>query len=81
MEGIKKWSMGSIIREVFCAENVPVDIQKIKLIQRSTGNQYLKFRIKLTSCQADIFFRLLVETCYILAHWNCAASRKKVRYV
>jgi hypothetical protein len=35
--------MGSIIIEVFCAENVPVDIQKIKLIQRSTGTQYLKF--------------------------------------
>lgn len=41
--------MGSIIMEVFCAENV-----------------------------ADIIFRLLVETCYILAHWNCADFRNEV---
>jgi hypothetical protein len=39
IEGARKRSRGSIIREVFCAENVPVDAQKIKPIQMSTGTQ------------------------------------------
>ncbi len=50
IEGTKKRSKGSMIKDVFCAENVPVDIQNIKLIQRSTGNQYSNFRMRLIFC-------------------------------
>lgn len=44
----KKRSNISIQEKVFCEENVSVDIQKIKHIQRITGSQYLvRFRLKI----------------------------------
>ena len=73
MEGIRKWNRGSMIREVFSAENVPVDIQKIKLIQRNTGTQYLKLRKELILLW-KAFFQPQIETCYILAHGSISAS-------
>lgn len=39
----RNFIIGTIIVEVCLEENVPVDIQKMKLIQRKTGNQYLNF--------------------------------------
>jgi hypothetical protein len=42
---MRKARIGPRIRDVFCEENVPVDIQKIKLIHRRTGSQYFIYRI------------------------------------
>ena len=39
--GKKKLRTGTIIREVWSDESIPVDIQKITPIQRITGSQYL----------------------------------------
>ncbi len=75
--------MGSTISAVFCSENVPVDIQKIKIIQRSTGLQYLRYRIKLIffghppRCQLPVVFPIILpgepNNCY--RKKNCDAIR------
>jgi hypothetical protein len=40
IDGTIMRSNGAKNEYVFSAENIPVDIQKIKLIHRTTGNQY-----------------------------------------
>jgi hypothetical protein len=55
IEGIRNRRIGSTIREVLSEENVPVDIQKMKLIQRKTGTQYLKIRTRFIVYLADFF--------------------------
>lgn len=58
IEGIKKRRIGPMINDVFWAENVSVDIQKMKPNQRNTGNQYLKFLLRLIFLKLkDPFYR------------------------
>ncbi len=57
-EGIKKLRIGLMTREVFSEENVPVDIQKMKIIQKITGTQDLYFLI------ICITFNLLLSKSY-----------------
>ena len=56
--GTKKRRTGSTNEYVFCEENVPVDIQKIKHIPKITGSQYLMkywLEVILTHHQIDVF--------------------------
>jgi hypothetical protein len=49
ISGVRKRRTASTKKDVFCDENVSVDIQKIRHIHRITGSQYLmEFRWKAT---------------------------------
>jgi len=57
--GLRKRRIVSTKENVFCEENVSVDIQKIKHIQKITGSQYLmQFRMK-----SNLSFSTTLDRC------------------